>query len=111
MLRSGIAAGALAAIGVVGWYAFDTGCDGKIVRNGWQCVRNAGFQPAFCTALFRSQEDAIDRAPATFPSEMICRSRFPNCEQDRKSQWVAKPTPFCVVRGPDGVTPQALPMG
>lgn len=109
MLRSSIVAGALAVVGVVGWFVLGSDCDGKVVRNAWQCVRNAGFEPAFCNNLYESQERAISRAPATFASETACRSQFQNCESG-KGGWIAKPTPFCVIRGSDGTVARVEPV-
>lgn len=109
MLRSSIVAGVLAFVALVGWLAFSSDCDGKIVRNAWQCVRNAGFEPAFCNNLYEPQERAIARAPASFPSESSCRSQFQNCEAG-KGGWVAKPTSFCVVRGANGGVARVQPV-
>lgn len=102
LLRSGVVAGVLTMLGVGGWFAFGSDCDGAIVRNSWQCVRNAGFDPSFCNRLYDGQETRISRAPANFATESACRSQFDNCEKNRQSSWSAKPTAYCVVRAKDG---------
>ncbi len=103
------AVGIAAVIGGVVWV--NTECsDGKVVRNSWQCVRNAGFEQAFCNGIFQTQEDAISRAPAVFPTESACRSRFPNCVANaRPAGWAAKPTSFCVIRSAAGRPPRVVP--
>jgi len=112
MLRAIVGCSVVGLAAVVGgalWVSMECS-DGKVVRNSWQCVRNAGFEPAFCNGVFQAQEDAISRAPATFPSESACRSRFPNCvESSRPAGWSAKPTSYCVTRDADGRPAKIVP--
>ena len=112
MVRAAVGiAGALLAVVIGGALWSNMECsDGKVVRNSWQCVRNAGFDPAFCNGVFQAQEEAISRAPVAFASVSACRSQFANCVQSTKPVgWIAKPTPYCVISGSDGRPAQITP--
>ena len=113
LLKAGLAGGAIALVGALGalWYSSECS-DGKVVRNSWQCVRNAGFEPAFCNGLFAAEEEAIRRAPAVFATRESCMAQFPNCaESKRPVGWSARPNAYCLVRDSEGriatITPTA----
>ncbi|WP_342362410.1 hypothetical protein [Terrarubrum flagellatum] len=110
MLRASMVTCAIAVAGFVGWLVLGSDCDGKIVKNSWQCVRNAGFEPAFCGGLFDRQEDAILRAPASFPTEIACRGQFQICERNNKNGWTAKPVSYCVTRDSSGRVAKVEPV-
>lgn len=99
MLRALIAIGSVTvAAGVGGLIWANAECPGgSVIRNSWQCVRNAGFEPQFCRGVFSAEEDAISRAPPAYATEVACRAAFSNCvESSRPAGWAPKPRAYCV---------------
>jgi len=109
-----VIAGVAVLIGVQLYLSF-SGQDcpnGRVVADETACLQVAGFDAAFCRAVFARAADVTRASGAVYATQDECiRRDNPVCVAvENPIGWVARPAGFCVARAADGGIQRMTPV-